>query len=104
MSKERQKARAAREEARRFEVEAAARKREKAARRKSLVPAVSVPRRRRRYGALPTSEILRLVVVFVAMQVVIWFFLPGLAARISIAILTAACMLVYVNTRRSTTR
>ncbi|MCU1594343.1 MAG: hypothetical protein JWO12_1735 [Frankiales bacterium] len=104
MSKERQKARATREAARRLEVEAAARKREKAARRKALVPAVALPKRRRRYGALPTSEILRLVVVFAAMQVVIWFFLPGLAARISIAILTAACMLVYVNTRRSTTR
>ena len=104
MSKERQKARAAREAARRAEVEAAARSRERKARRRALVPAVSLPRRRRRYGQLPVSELLRLLVIFVALQVVVWFFLPGLAVRVSLGILTAACLLVYVNTRRSTTR
>lgn len=106
MSRERQKARAARQAARRAEVEVAARARQRqarrAARRKALVPSVTVPRRRRRYGALPLSEVLRLCAIFAATQVVVWFFLPGLATRISLAILTAACLLVYVNTRRST--
>jgi hypothetical protein len=104
VSKDRQKARAAREAARRAEVEEAARQRAKRARRKALVPAVSLPNRRKRYGALPLTEVLRLVVIFLMFQAVVWFFVPALAARISLAVLSAACLGVYVTTRRSTTR
>ncbi len=102
MSKERQKARAAREAARRIEVEEAARQRAKQARRKAHLP--TLPRRRKRYGALPLTEVLRLVVIFLMFQAVVWFFVPALAARISLAVLSAACLGVYVTTRRSTTR
>ncbi|MCW2599043.1 MAG: hypothetical protein JWM02_872 [Frankiales bacterium] len=104
MSKERQKARAARQAARRAEVEAAARKRARRAKVQGLVPSVTVPRRRRRYGALPLRVRFQLVALFLAVQVLAWFFLHGAGARFSVAVLTAACLLVLVNTRRSSPR
>ena len=104
MSKERQKARAAREAARVAEIAAAARKRDRAARRKALVPSVALPKRRRRYGQLPLEQLVRLVVLFFAVQAVVWFFFDDVRARISLAVLTAAVLLVHVSTRRSTTR
>jgi hypothetical protein len=104
VSRERQKARAAREAARRAEVEAAARARARKAKVQGLVPSVSLPRRRRRYGALPTRTLARLFVVWAVVQVVAWRLLSGLGARFSVAVITAACILVLVNTRRSTPR
>jgi hypothetical protein len=104
VSKERQKARAAREAARAAEVVAAAKRRERSVRRKALVPSVALPKRRRRYGQLPLEQVIRLVVVFFAVQAVVWFFFGDVRARISLAVLTAAVLLVHVSTRRSTTR
>jgi hypothetical protein len=104
VSKERQKARAARDAARAAEVAAAARKRERTARRKALVPAVTLPKRRRRYGQLPLDQLIRLVVLFFAVQGVVWFFFGDVRARISLAVITLAVLLVHVSTRRSTTR
>lgn len=106
MAKERQKARAAREAARRAEVQAAADKRAKRAKREVLLQCVkpTVPKRPRRYGALPTRVRAQLVVVFIAVQGIAWFLLTGVGARFSVAVLTAAVLLVLVKTRRSTTR
>lgn len=104
MSKERQKARAARQAARLAEVEAAARKRQRRAKVQGLVPSVSRPRRKKRYGALPTRVRVQAVVAFLALQAVAWYFVPGLGVRFSVAVITAACLLVLVNTRRSTPR
>jgi hypothetical protein len=104
MSRERQKARAAREAARAAEVAAAAKRRERTARRKGLVPSVALPKRRRRYGQLPLHQLIRLIVLFFAAQAVVWFFFDDVRARLSLAVLTAAVLLVHVSTRRSTTR
>jgi hypothetical protein len=104
VSRERQKARAAREAARLAEVEAAARKRARKAKVQGLVPSVSRPRRRRRYGALPLRMRFQAVVAFFVVQALAWYFLHGFGARFSVAVLTAACLLVLVNTRRSTPR
>ncbi len=104
MSRERQKARAAREAARLIEVEAAARRRVRRARMRGLLPSVSRPRRRRRYGAVPARVRFQAVVAFFVVQALAWYILPGAGARFSVAVLTAACLLVLVSTRRSTPR
>jgi Flp pilus assembly protein TadB len=104
VSKERQKARAAREAARRVEVEAAARRRARAARRKARVPSLTVPRRRRRYGALTARQRFQVVAAFVGVQAVAWLLFDAARIRISVAVLTVAVLLVLVTTRRSTPR
>ena len=101
MSRERQKARAAREVARRVEVEQAARQRERATSRRALAPKLPARTRRRRYGALPARVRYQVVVSFLVVQAVGWYFLPGTGARLSLAVLTAACLAVLVITRRS---
>ena len=101
MSRERQKARAAREVARQVEVEQAARKRQRATRRQAVVPKLPARTRRRRYGALPARVRYQVVVSFLVVQAVGWYFLPGSGARLSLAVLTAACLAVLVITRRS---
>jgi hypothetical protein len=103
VSRERQKAREAREAARRAEVEAAARLRERQARRRSLVPRLSLPRRRQRYGRLPTRDLVRLVAVFLAVQALVWFFFADLRVRLSLAVLSAAVLAVHAATTRSST-
>jgi Flp pilus assembly protein TadB len=106
VSKERQKARAEREAARRAELEAAARRRGRAARRKALVPSVALPRRRRprRYGALTARQRYEVVAAFVVAQAVVWFLFESLRVRLTLAVLTVAVLLVLVITRRSTPR
>jgi uncharacterized membrane protein YbaN (DUF454 family) len=106
MSKERQRARAAREVARQAEVAAAARRRNRQGRRAVLLSRVTptVPRRRRRYGALPARVWFRLVVAFGVVQALSWWFLPGVGQRLSVAVLTLAVLLVLVRTRRSPAR
>ena len=104
VSKERQKARAAREMARRVEVEAAARKRERQAKLQTLVPRVTRRRRQRRYGALPVRARIQVVIAFFVVQALAWYLVSSLGARFSLAVLTAAVLLVLVNTRRSTPR
>ena len=102
MAQTRKREREARQAARRAEVEAAAKKRERADRRRALVP--TIPRRRRRYGALPTRTRLQLLAAFAAVQLPVWVFVPATGARLVLAVLTAACLLVHVKTRRSPAR
>jgi hypothetical protein len=104
LSRERQKARAAREAARSAEVVAAARRRERAARRQALVPRLTLPRTRRRYGALTGRQRYQVLAAFVLVQALAWFLVSGLRVRFSVAVLTAAVLLVLVTTRRSPTR
>ena len=60
--------------------------------------------KKRRYGALTNRQRFQLVATFVGVQLIAWYFLPGLGARLSAAVLTAAVLLVAAKTRRSTPR
>lgn len=106
MSRERQRARSAREQARRREVEVAAQRRASRAKRQELRARLtpSLPRRKRRYGALSTLELVRLVLVFAGVQAAGWIFLPAVRSRLAVAVLTLACLAVFVRTRRSPSR
>jgi hypothetical protein len=106
VSHERQRAREARQAARRAEVETAAARREKTARRAAVRSrlAPTVRRRRRRFGALSTWARVRLVLLFFAIQALAWPFVTSHGARFSLAVLTIASELVYVRTRRSPAR
>jgi Flp pilus assembly protein TadB len=106
VSKERARARAARQEARRQEVEAAAasraRRERRDALRRTLTP--TLPRRRRRFDSLTTRAWAQLVLVFAAVQAVVWFFVPGYGPRAAAAVLTLASLAVIVTTRRRPVR
>jgi hypothetical protein len=105
VSKERARAREARQAERAAEVAAAAARRDKAARRVAARERLALPqRRRRRYGALPGRVLAQLVAVFLAVQVVVSVFADAWRTRISAAVLTAAVLAVYVKTRRSPAR
>ena len=58
----------------------------------------------RRYGALSPLARLRVVLVFFAVQALVWVFFSGLPARFSLAVLTAAVLLVVVKTRKPVPR
>lgn len=108
MSKQRQKDRLARQEARRREVQAAELARERQARRRAFPTLrrsalVRAPKRRR-YGALPMRVRFQLITAFVVAQVLTWWLVPSLGARLSLAVLTLAVLLVLATTRRSTPR
>jgi len=106
VSKERARAREARQEARRREVAAAAEKRarreKRAALREGLKP--SIPRRKRRFGQLRTRTLAQLVALYLAVQAVFWFFIPGFAARGALAVISLSFLLVLVRTRERTPR
>ena len=106
MSRERQKARAARELARRAEVEEAARRRSREARRQAVAARLkpSPRKRQRRYGALSARARYQLVVAFFVVQALAWYLFDGIGQRFSVAVLTIAVLLVLVLTRRSTPR
>jgi uncharacterized membrane protein len=104
VSKERAKAREERVAARAAEVAAAAARREKALRRSVAREKLALPERRRRYGALPGRVLAQLVAVFLAVQVVTTVFVESWRPRISVAVLSAAVLVVYTKTRRSTPR
>lgn len=91
---------------RRVEVEEAARRRAKAARRADLKARVvpELPRRRRRYGALSTLARVQLVALFLFVQLGAWLFLSSWRLRFAVALLTVAVLLVAVKTRRSPSR
>ena len=97
MSHARRDARLARDQARATEVAHAARRRARRARRAALVP--SVPVRRRRYGALPTVVLIRLALLWLAVQGIALPFLSGAGPRFAVGVLTAACLAVYVRAR-----
>ena len=103
MSRERARAREARQEARRREVEAAAAERARNDKRPALrVPAL--PRRKRRFGQLSTPALARLVVLYLAVQAVFWLLFPGLRTRAALAVISLAFLLVLVRTRERTPR
>ncbi len=100
MSRERQKARAARQAAQLAIVEAAARRR---TRRAGLLGKRPTFRKRPvRYGALPLRARLQLLAVFVAVQALAWQFVHGLGVRGSVAVLTGSVLLVLATTRKHT--
>ena len=98
MSRERQKARAARQAAQLARVEAAARRRTRRAWLHGLRPTLRT--RPARYGALPLRARLQLVAVFVAVQALAWQFVHGLGVRGSVAVLTGSVLLVLAATRK----
>ena len=106
MSKERARAREARLEARRREVEAAAQRRAKqerrAAARERLTP--SLPRRARRFGMLSTRALVQVVLLYVAVQACIWLLVEDTRTRIGLAVVSLGFTLVLVRTRKRTPR
>ena len=106
MSKERQRAREARLEARRREVEAAAQRSAKqerrAAARERLTP--SLPRRTRRFGMLSTRALVQVVLLFLAVQAVFWLLVDDTRTRIGLAVVSLGFTLVLVRTRKRTPR
>lgn len=65
----------------------------------------TVPKRRPpRYGALPARARYQFLVIFFAVQVVVWTFLSSVGVRFCLAVLTAAVLLVLIKTRRRSTR
>ena len=58
---------------------------------------MKVPRRRRRYGDLPTRTWAILLAGWVALSLLAWQFLPGIGERIFFAVLTGACLLVVTR-------
>ena len=106
MSKERARAREARLEARRREVEAAAKARERRSRRAAardrLTP--SLPRRTRRFGMLSTRTLVQVVVLYLAVQACIWLLVDDTRTRIGLAVVTLAFTFVLVRTRKRTPR
>lgn len=65
---------------------------------------VSRQRRRRRYGALPARARYQVVAAFLVVQALAWWLLDGPGPLLSVAVLTAAVLLVLVRTRRSPAR
>jgi hypothetical protein len=102
VSRERARAREARQEARRREVEAAAAERARTEKRPLRVPAL--PRRKRRFGQLSNAALARLVVLYLAVQAVFWLVFPGLRTRAALAVISLAFLLVLVRTREAPPR
>ncbi|MDP9182103.1 MAG: hypothetical protein M3P04_04930 [Actinomycetota bacterium] len=102
MTKERARAREARQDARRREVEAAAAQRAKrdkrAAIREQLTPAI--PKRKRRFGSLSTLARLQVLALYLGVQGAFWLFVPDLRTRLALAVVTLAFLLVLVRTRK----
>jgi Flp pilus assembly protein TadB len=102
VSRERARAREARQEARRLEVEAAAAERARSEKRTLRVPAL--PRRRRRFGQLSSAALARLVALYLAVQAVFWLLFPSFRTRAALAVISLAFLLVLVRTRERTPR
>ncbi len=96
MSKERARARAAREAARAADREKAARARERRARVGALRP--GLPKRRPpRYGAMPLRTRLGLAFGVVVVQFVGWQVLYGTAARLGLFLVTLAALPIVIT-------
>ena len=97
MSKERAKRRAAREAERAAEREKAARKRARQARLEALKPSLpGLPRRRRRYGALPLRVVLGLAFGFLVAQWVFWQVVTDVRTRIGLALVSVLALPLVV--------
>jgi Flp pilus assembly protein TadB len=102
VSQERKRAREAREAARRQHLETAAANRARQARRAEVRDRLrpSLPRRRRRFGQLSTWALVRVVALWLAVQVLIWLFVPGTQARLGLAVVSLGFLAVLVRTRK----
>ena len=97
MSKERAKARAAREAERAIERERAEKKRARQARLDGLKPRLpELPRRRRRYGALPLRVVLGLAFGWLVTQWVLWQVVSDVRTRIGLAVISVFALPVVV--------
>ena len=97
MSRERAKARAAREAERAAERERVERRRARQQRLAGLKPTVPVlPRRRRRYGALPLRVTLGLAFGWLVAQWVFWQLAPDVRTRVGLALISLLSLPVLV--------
>jgi Flp pilus assembly protein TadB len=97
MSKERARARAARELERATERERAAKKRARQERLNALKPGLpELPRRRRRYGALPLRVVLGLAFGWVVAQWVFWQLVPDVRTRVGLALVSLLALPLVV--------
>ncbi|MCW2570531.1 MAG: hypothetical protein JWO88_589 [Frankiales bacterium] len=101
MSKERARARAARESARQTERaaerERAAKKQARRKRLNALRPGLpELPRRRRRYGALPLRVVLGLAFGWVVAQWVFWQLVPDVRTRVGLALVSLLALPLVV--------
>jgi len=105
MSKERARARAVREAAREAERQKAAKARARQERLAALKPTLPpLPRRRRRYGALPTQALLGLAFGYLVTQWVLWQVIGDTRARIGLAVVSLFALplvVVLVQPRRT---
>jgi ferric-dicitrate binding protein FerR (iron transport regulator) len=89
MSKERARARAAREAERAAERDRAAKKRARQDRLEALKPSLpELPRRRRRYGALPLRVLLGLAFGWLVTQWVFWQVVTDVRTRIGLGLVS----------------
>ena len=97
MSKERARARAAREAERVAERERAEKKRARQARLEALKPSLpELPRRRRRYGALPLRVVLGLAFGWLVTQWVFWQVVSDVRTRIGLALISLLALPLVV--------
>ena len=97
MSKERARARAAREAERAAERERTEKKRARQERLDALKPRLpELPRRRRRYGALPIRVVLGLAFGWLVTQWVFWQVVSDVRTRIGLAVVSVFALPVLV--------
>jgi Flp pilus assembly protein TadB len=97
MSKERARARAAREAERAAERERAAKKLARQQRLEALKPSLpELPRRTRRYGALPLRVILGLAFGWLVAQWVFWQVVTDVRTRIGLALISVLALPLVV--------
>jgi Flp pilus assembly protein TadB len=97
VSRERARARVAREAERAAERERAAKKRARQERLESLKPSLpALPRRRRRYGALPLRVVLGLAFGWLVTQWVFWQVVTDVRTRIGLAMVSLLALPLVV--------
>jgi Flp pilus assembly protein TadB len=97
MSKERARARAQREAERAAEVERRAKQRARQERLAGLKPSLpELPRRRRRYGALPVRLQLGLAFGWLVTQWVFWQVTPDTRTRVGLALVSVLALPIVV--------
>jgi hypothetical protein len=102
VSQERKRAREAREAARRRHLETAAANRARQARRAEVRDRLrpSLPHRRHRFGQLSTWALVRVVALYLAVQVLIWLFVDRPMTRVGLGVVSLGFLAVLVRTRK----